>query len=47
MLDELIDQLATADPQMAQIVALRPFGGYSHTEIFDILDASERTVIRK
>lgn len=45
-IDELLSQLQTADPRMAQIVELKFFGGLTSAEIADVLDVNERTVKR-
>ena len=45
-LNELLESLHKADERAAQIVELRYFGGYSETEIAQMLDISERTLRR-
>jgi len=45
-LDELLQSLHAADERAAQIVELRYFGGYSETEIAQLLGISDRTLRR-
>lgn len=45
-LDELLQALHRADERAAQIVELRYFGGYSETEIAQMLGISDRTLRR-
>jgi RNA polymerase sigma factor (TIGR02999 family) len=45
-IDELLTQLAVADPRMAQTVELRFFGGLNNAEIAEIMGVHERTVKR-
>ena len=45
-LDELLQTLHRADERAAQIVELRYFGGYSETEIAQMLGISDRTLRR-
>lgn len=45
-IDDLLSQLASSDPRMAQIVELRFFGGLTHAEIGEALGINERTVKR-
>ena len=45
-LDELLSALHRLDERAAQIVELRYFGGYSETEIADMLGISDRTLRR-
>jgi DNA-directed RNA polymerase specialized sigma24 family protein len=45
-LDELLEQLATMDPQQARIVELRFFGGLSIEAAARVLDISPATVKR-
>ena len=45
-LDELLQSLHKADERAAQIVELRYFGGYSETEIAQMLGISDRTLRR-
>jgi RNA polymerase sigma factor (TIGR02999 family) len=45
-IDDLLSQLASSDPRLAQIVELRFFGGLTHTEIGEALGIAERTVKR-
>ncbi len=41
---EVLDQLESKDPQLAQVVKLRYFGGLKQGEIAALLEVSERTV---
>ena len=43
---EALQELAVADPRLAQIVEMRYFGGLTEAEIAQALDLSERTVRR-
>lgn len=43
---EALDELAAAEPRLAQVVELRYFGGLSEAEIAAALDITERTVQR-
>ncbi len=45
-LDDALEQLANLDPDLAQVVELRFFGGRSHAQIAEILGMSERSVDR-
>jgi RNA polymerase sigma factor (TIGR02999 family) len=45
-ISEAIDELAAADPELAQIVDLKFFCGFSFAEIAAMRDLSERTVQR-
>ncbi len=45
-LDELLASLHKLDERAAQLVELRYFGGYSETEIADMLGISDRTLRR-
>jgi RNA polymerase sigma factor (TIGR02999 family) len=45
-LDEALDELAKADPESAQVVELRCFGGLSIDETADVLNTSASTVTR-
>ena len=45
-LDRAIDQLAEHDPRLAQIVKLRFYAGLSVEEVAELLELSERTVLR-
>ena len=47
MVDEAIEMLEQVNPQRAQIVVFRFFGGMTHKEVADALGISERTVIRQ
>lgn len=46
-LDHLLDELKELDPQRADIVEMRFFGGMSITDIAVVLDTSEATVKRR
>ncbi len=46
MVHEVLDALAHADPEKANIVKLRFFVGYTHEEIAALLNISEKTVQR-
>jgi RNA polymerase sigma factor (TIGR02999 family) len=43
---EALEDLAKADPRLAQVAEMRYFGGYSEQEIAATLDVTERTVQR-
>lgn len=43
---EALQELAVADPRLAQIVEMRYFGGLTEAEVAHALDLSERTVRR-
>jgi RNA polymerase sigma factor (TIGR02999 family) len=43
---EALDELATLEPRLAQVVELRYFGGLTEAEIATSLDVTERTVQR-
>ncbi|MBT9598064.1 MAG: sigma-70 family RNA polymerase sigma factor [Vitreoscilla sp.] len=43
---EALDDLARAEPRLAQVVEMRYFGGYSDAEIAEALDLTTRTVRR-
>lgn len=43
---EALEELAVAEPRLAQIVEMRYFGGLTEAEIAQALDLSERTVRR-
>lgn len=45
-LDEALDELSKADPESAQVVELRCFGGLSIDETADVLNTSPSTVTR-
>lgn len=47
VINDLIETLQAETPELAQIVDLRYFGGFTETETAKILDTSERTVRRK
>ncbi len=44
---EALTQLQQLDPELAEVVELRYFGGYEDTEIAELLQVSERTVRRR
>lgn len=44
--DNALDALRSREPRLAQVVEMRFFGGYSETEIGELLDLTERTVRR-
>ncbi len=46
ILDQALNELATLDARLAQVVELRYFGGLSELEIADVLKVTERTVRR-
>jgi len=43
---EALEELAKADPRLAEVAQMRYFGGYSEREIAETLDVTERTVQR-
>ena len=43
---EALEELAKAEPRLAQVVEMRYFGGYSEREIAETLQVTERTVQR-
>jgi RNA polymerase sigma factor (TIGR02999 family) len=43
---EALQELAQAEPRLAQVVEMRYFGGYTEAEIAESLDLTERTVRR-
>lgn len=45
-LDEALDQLAQMDPELAQVVELRFFGGRTNAQVAEIQGTSERSVER-
>jgi RNA polymerase sigma factor (TIGR02999 family) len=47
MLNDILDRLEEFDPQQAQIVEMRFFGGMNNGEIAEALEISERTVGRE
>jgi RNA polymerase sigma factor (TIGR02999 family) len=47
LLDQALNELAAVDPQQAQIVELRYFGGLTETEIASLLTVSRSTVTRE
>jgi RNA polymerase sigma factor (TIGR02999 family) len=46
-LDEALDRLSRADPELAHLVEWRFFGGMSTEEVADLMAVSERTVKRR
>lgn len=46
-LDEALDRLGHADPELARLVEWRFFGGMSNEEVAELLSVSERTVKRR
>jgi RNA polymerase sigma factor (TIGR02999 family) len=46
-LDEALDRLSRADPELARLVEWRFFGGMSTEEVADLMAVSERTVKRR
>ena len=46
-MSEALDELAVTDPQLAQVVDLKFFCGFSFSEIATIQTVSERTVQRR
>jgi RNA polymerase sigma factor (TIGR02999 family) len=46
-LHDALVQLETLDPQLARVVEMRYFAGYSEDEVAELLDSSERTVRRQ
>src|SRR5262245_50119707 len=47
LLDKALEELATIDPQQAQIVELRYFGGLTEIEVANVLAVSRSTVTRE
>jgi len=47
LLDQALNELAAMDPQQAQIVELRYFGGLTEDEVADVLTVSRSTVTRE
>ena len=45
-LDEALDRLGQMDPQLAQVVELRFFGGRTNGQVAEVLGTSERSVER-
>jgi len=45
-LDQALEQLATSEPRLAQVVELHFYGGLEFTEIARLMELSERTVAR-
>lgn len=45
-INDALEQLAAAEPRLAQVVEMRYFGGLSMLEIAEALDITERTVAR-
>lgn len=46
LIDEAIERLKCADPERAQVVVLKFYGGFSNQEVAASLDVTERTVER-
>ncbi|HLO41358.1 MAG TPA: ECF-type sigma factor [Phycisphaerales bacterium] len=46
-LDEAMERLRSEDPRAAEVVRLRYYAGISFAEIADLLDCSERTILRE
>ncbi len=46
-LDDALNELETMDPELAEVVELRFFGGLDNTQIAEVKSVSERTVIRR
>jgi RNA polymerase sigma factor (TIGR02999 family) len=47
LLDQALNELAVVDPQQAQIVELRYFGGLTESEVANLLTVSRSTVTRE
>src|SRR5262245_40390031 len=47
LLDQALNELAAMDPQQAQIVELRYFGGLTEAEVANVLTVSRSTVTRE
>ncbi len=47
LLNEALERLEKEDPEQAQVVTLKHFGGFSNTEVARMLDMSVRTVDRQ
>lgn len=47
LVDEALEQLKAEDPEVAQVVALKFFGGLTNEEIVEITGTSDRTVRRQ
>jgi RNA polymerase sigma factor (TIGR02999 family) len=45
--DEALRQLEGLDPDLAELVEMRYFGGYTEVEVAELLDITERTVRRR
>ena len=45
--NEALHELETVDPELAELVEMRYFGGYSETEIAELQGVTERTVRRR
>ena len=45
--NEALHELEAVDPELAELVEMRYFGGYSETEIAELLGVAERTVRRR
>ena len=44
---DALHELEAVDPELAELVEMRYFGGYSESEIAELLDVNERTVRRR
>ena len=47
LLDQALNELGAIDPQQAQIVELRYFGGLTEAEVADVLTVSRSTITRE
>ncbi len=47
LVDEALHQLHRIDPELAELVEMRYFGGYSDAEIAELLGVTDRTVRRR
>lgn len=46
-IDEALRELESVDPELAELVEMRYFGGYTDQEVAELLEVSERTVRRR
>jgi RNA polymerase sigma factor (TIGR02999 family) len=46
-INEMLERLEKEDPQAAQIITMKFFGGLTNREIVESLDVSERTIERR